>query len=82
MEERISDGNNNYNVFNLETINKIKNILLLYKPVSPSEKEAYEDTKEIIEWIDFILNKYSNSFFYSEHLEEGSIHLLLITDVD
>jgi hypothetical protein len=81
MEERMSDGNNLYNIFSIENITKIRNNLL-DNPVSPSEKEAYEDTKDIINWIDLVLNKYSNSFFYSENLEEGSMHLLLITDVD
>jgi len=79
IEERMSDGDL-YNVFNLETIEEIRN-LLLDKPLSESEKEAYEDTKEIMDWIDFFLTKY-NTYFYSEHLEEGSLHLLLYTDVD
>ena len=80
IEERMSDGKIFYNVFTLETINDMGNILL-DNPLSEGEKEAYEDTKDIIDWINFTMKKYSN-YFYSEQLEEGSIHLLLSIDVD
>jgi hypothetical protein len=80
IEERMSDGQIIYNVFTLETINDVRS-LLLDNPLSEGEKEAYEDINDIIYWIDLIMKKYNN-FFYSEQLEEGSIHLLLSIDVD
>jgi hypothetical protein len=83
IEERMSEGDENYNVFSLKNINEISNNLLeMGTPVSECEKEAYEDTKDIINWIEFIIKKYSNTYFYSEHLEENSIHLLLYTNID
>ena len=80
IEERMSDGQIFYNVFTLDTINEVRS-LLLDNPLSQGEKEAFEDTKDIRDWINLTIKKYSN-YFYSEQLEEGSIHLLLCTDVD
>jgi hypothetical protein len=81
IEERKSDGDYCYNVFTLETIQEIKKIVLNH-PISDSEREAYEDIKDIIDWIDFVLKKYEKTYTYSEYLCKDSIHLLLCTDID
>jgi len=81
IEERMSDGESRYSVWTLYIIEKIRKSLL-DEPLSAAEKEAYEDLKDTIDWIDNMLKKYSEQYFYSSDLVPGSIHILFYTDID
>jgi hypothetical protein len=77
----MSDGESRYSVWTLYIIEKIRKSLL-DEPLSAAEKEAYEDLKDTIDWIDNMLKKYSEQYFYSSDLVPGSIHILFYTDID
>jgi hypothetical protein len=81
IEERKSDGEDIYCIFTNEIIDTIRNTLL-DTPLSEGEKEAHEDTTDALEWIDNMLKKYKETYFFSSNLEPGSIHVVFYTDVD
>lgn len=72
FEKRMSDGRTSYIVWSDETIDEIKNVINNDNPITKLEQEAYNDSKNVIEWIDEIKIKY----------KEQNIHFVFITDVD
>lgn len=72
FEKRKSDGRTSYNVWSDEIIDEIKYVINNYNPITKLEQEAYDDSKNVIEWIDEIKIKY----------KEQNIHFVFITDVD
>ena len=67
--ERLANGSETYSVLNLNTINKIRSILN-NKPITKQEEEAYQDTKDFIDFVDENLdmiksNDYDVVFFTS-----------------
>lgn len=81
LEERMSDGRQNYSVLTLEII-KIISDSLLDEPLSDAEKEGYEDTKNAVEWINNILKQYKEKYFFSPILIPDSMHLVFYTEHD
>ena len=81
IEERMSDGQSRYSIWTKEIIDKIRKSLL-DEPLSNDEKEAYEDTEDTVNWINNMLKKYIEQYFYSSDLIPGSIHIVFYTDVD
>lgn len=81
IEERRSDGEELYCIFTNEIIDTIRSILL-DTPLSDGEKEAHEDTTDALNWMDVMLKKYNDIYFFSSTLEPGSIHFVFFTDVD
>jgi hypothetical protein len=48
---KIYDNKSSFSIWNNNTINKIKK-MLEHKPLTNLEKEAYEHTKKVIDWIE------------------------------
>ena len=78
IEERISDDAICYSILSMDIIAQIHDSLL-DTPLSEGENKAYKDTKRTIEWIDYILKKYSEKYIFSSNIEPGTMHLLFYT---
>ncbi len=60
---KIYDNKNSFAIWNNNIIDKIKSMLENI-PQTDIEKEAYEHTKKVIEWIEFKNNKYINCNYH------------------
>ena len=71
MEERLSDGRTSYSVWDDTIFDEIKQSLQT-TPVTDQERRAYEDAKDLMEWVEEVKQEYSNE----------SIHFVFVTDHD
>lgn len=81
MEQRLSDGRESYSILSMKEIYQIQNSLLA-EPITEEEKEAYEDTKTAMEWIDNIFKEFGEKYNFSTDLNPNTMHLVFFVNCD
>ena len=81
MEERLSDGRDSYSILSMKEIYQIQNSLL-EEPITEEEKEAYDDSKTAMKWIDSVLKEFGEKYNFSTDLEPNTMHLVFFVDSD
>lgn len=81
IEGRLSDGRNVYSILSANEIYQIQNSLLV-EPITEEEKEAYDDTKTAIEWINSNLKEFGEKYNFSTNLNPNTMHLVFFVKCD
>lgn len=81
IDERLGDGRDRYSILSMKDIYQIQNSLSK-EPITEEEKEAYDDTKIAIEWIDSVLKEFGEKYTFSTDLNPNTMHLVFFVEYD